>query len=187
MSRFLIKDMPLEGLKLIKRQPIKDERGFLSRLFCKEELASIFDVEKHIIQINHTNTVQKGTIRGMHYQRPPHGEIKIVTCLVGEIFDVVVDIRKNSATFLKWHAEVLSAENANSLFIPEGFAHGFQALSDNCHLLYCHSAAYASHGEGGLHYQDPKLDISWPLDADIVSARDQSFARLTTDFQGILV
>jgi len=187
MSRFLIEETPLAGLKLIKRQVIKDERGFLSRLFCREELAAIFNVEKHIVQINHTKTLEMGSIRGLHYQLPPYSEIKLVTCLVGEILDVVVDIRKNSATFLKWHAEVLSAENANSFFIPEGFAHGFQALSDNCHLLYCHSAAYVPHAEAGLHYQDPKLAIKWPCEIGALSKRDQSHPFITEAFEGLIL
>jgi dTDP-4-dehydrorhamnose 3,5-epimerase len=187
LSRFLIKDTSLQGLQLIQRQSIQDERGFLSRLFCKEDLASIFSIEKQVVQINHTKTSKKASVRGMHYQLPPHSEIKIVTCLVGEVWDVVVDLRRNSATFLKWHAEILSAENFYSLLIPAGFAHGFQTLSDDCHLLYGHSSAYASHAEAGLHYQDPKLDIKWPLEVGSVSMRDESHSFISEMFEGLIV
>jgi dTDP-4-dehydrorhamnose 3,5-epimerase len=163
MSRFLIEETPLAGLKLIKRQVIKDERGFLSRLFCREELAAIFNVEKHIVQINHTKTLEMGSIRGLHYQLPPYSEIKLVTCLVGEILDVVVDIRKNSATFLKWHAEVLSAENANSFFIPEGFAHGFYVMSESADFSYKCTDYYSPAFERSLLWNDATVGIEWPI------------------------
>ena len=187
MKRFVMKDTPLAGLKLIKRECLKDERGFFSRLFCAEELASIFNIEKHIVQINHTHTYQAGSIRGLHFQLPPHSEIKIVSCLVGKIFDVVVDLRKNSATFLQWHAEILSADNNHSLLIPEGFAHGFQTLTDDCHLIYCHSAFYAPHAEAGLHYQDSKLGIAWPCETTCISKRDQLHPFLLETFKGLLI
>ena len=141
MQRFDCFDMPLAGLKIVQRKPIEDARGSLSRLYCAEEFAN-YGFDKPISQINHTLTRKKGAVRGLHYQKPPHAEIKIVSCIKGEIFDVVVDLRKNSPTFLQWHAEHLSADNARALLIPEGFAHGFQTLAPNTAVLYKTTAEY---------------------------------------------
>ena len=128
MNRFRIQSTPLSGLQVITRQMLGDHRGFLSRLFCADELAQA-GWTKPIAQINHTYTAKKGTVRGMHFQHPPHAEMKLVSCIRGEVWDVAVDLRANSPTFLHWHAEVLSADNHKALLIPEGFAHGFQTLS----------------------------------------------------------
>ena len=177
MSRFEIVDTPLAGLKHVRRQKLGDSRGFLSRLFCAEELAAA-GWTGPIAQINHTFTARAGTVRGMHFQRPPHAEIKLVSCLRGEVWDVAVDLRAGSPTFLRWHAERLSADNGCALLIPQGFAHGFQALSDDVELLYCHSAAYAAPSEAGLHPQDERLAIDWPLPLTELSARDAGHPRL---------
>ena len=171
MSRFDITDLPLSGLKLIERKPLGDARGFLARLFCAEELASA-GWTSAIAQINHTHTAQRGTVRGMHYQKPPHAEVKLVSCLQGKIWDVAVDLRQSSPTFLHWHAEELSADNNRALLIPEGFAHGFQTLSDDVHLLYCHSEAYHPESEAGLNALEPRLGIDWPLTIIELSDRD---------------
>jgi dTDP-4-dehydrorhamnose 3,5-epimerase len=141
-GHFEVVSTPLAGLAVILRKPMRDERGFFERLFCQEELQTA-GLTKPIVQINRSLTRKKGTVRGMHFQYPPHSEVKIVSCLKGEIFDVAVDIRSGSATCLRWHGELLSAENNRSMLIPEGFAHGFQTLSDDCELLYLHTAAYA--------------------------------------------
>ena len=133
-AHFKMFDTPLSGLKVLQRKPISDSRGYLERFFCTEELEALA-LGKHIAQINCTLTANLGTVRGMHFQRPPHAEIKFVSCLRGEVFDVAVDLRNNSPTFLCWHAEVLSADNHKTLVIPEGFAHGFQTLADNCEML----------------------------------------------------
>jgi dTDP-4-dehydrorhamnose 3,5-epimerase len=171
MSRFDITDLPLPGLKLIQRKPLGDARGFLARLFCADELSTA-GWQQPIVQINHTYTARRGTVRGMHYQQPPHAEMKLVTCLRGGIWDVAVDLRAASLTFLHWHAEILSAENHRALLIPEGFAHGFQALTDDVQLLYCHSAAYQPEYERGLNALDPRLEIDWPLTITELSQRD---------------
>jgi len=121
----------------------------------------------------------------MHFQRPPHAEIKLVNCLRGEVWDVAVDLRAGSPTFLRWHAERLSADNGCALLIPRGFAHGFQTLSDDVELLYCHSAAYAAQSEGGMHPQDERLGIAWPMPLTELSARDAGHARITETFTGI--
>jgi dTDP-4-dehydrorhamnose 3,5-epimerase len=184
MSRFTITDLPLTGLKRVERQRLGDNRGFLTRLFCTEELASA-GWAKAIAQINHTYTAKQGTVRGMHFQHSPHAEMKLVSCIRGEVWDVAVDLRVGSPTFLRWHAERLSAENGCALLIPEGFAHGFQALTDDVELLYCHSEAYAAHAEGGLNPTEPRLGIDWPLTVAELSARDAGLALITADFEGL--
>ncbi|MDZ7804392.1 MAG: dTDP-4-dehydrorhamnose 3,5-epimerase family protein [Thiohalophilus sp.] len=131
MSRLQYSDTPLPGLRLIQRQRIGDHRGFMDRLFCAEELAEAGWV-RPIAQINHTYTHRRGTVRGMHFQSPPHAEMKLVTCLRGAVWDVAIDLRPDSPTFLAWHGEELSPDNQRALLIPEGFAHGFQALTCRC-------------------------------------------------------
>ena len=185
-SSFDILDTPLHGLKLIQRNPIGDHRGYLERMFYAEELQSLIP-GRGIVQINHTLTVKRGTVRGLHFQYPPHAENKIVNCLRGEVFDVAVDLRQGSRTFLQWHAEILSANNHRTLLIPEGFAHGFQTLTEDCELLYFHTAAYQPSAEGGLNAQDPKLDIRWPEAVIELSSRDAAHPLLTEGFAGVVV
>lgn len=184
MSRLIASDLPLPGLKRVTRQRIGDRRGFLSRLFCAEELAAAGWL-KPVAQINHTCTALRGTVRGLHFQHPPHAEMKLVSCIRGEVWDVAVDVRAGSPTFLRWHAERLSAENGQALLLPEGFAHGFQALTDDVELLYCHSAAYHAGAETGLNPQDAHLNIAWPLAITELSARDASHPLLTSAFEGV--
>lgn len=174
----------MQGLKLIQRTPMGDSRGYLERLFCMEELHSLVP-GKQIEQINHTLTAQRGTVRGLHFQYPPHAECKFVSCLSGEVFDVAVDLRKGSATFLNWHAEILSGDNHKTLLIPEGFAHGFQTLADNTELLYFHTAAYQPSAEGALSVHDPRLGVSWPEAVTELSARDAAHPHLTGSFVGV--
>ena len=184
MSRFAVDDMPLAGLKRVTRQRIGDQRGFLSRLFCADELAGA-GWHRPIAQINHTLTAVRGTVRGMHFQRPPHAEMKLVSCIRGEVWDVAVDLREGSATFLRWHAERLSADSGHALLIPEGFAHGFQALTDDVELLYCHSMPHEPAAEGGLHPMDPVLSIAWPLPAANLSPRDGQHKLMDSNFRGL--
>ncbi|MFC0711805.1 dTDP-4-dehydrorhamnose 3,5-epimerase family protein [Azorhizophilus paspali] len=184
MSRFNLSALPLAGLMVVERHPLSDSRGFLARLFCAEELIAA-GWSQPIVQINHTYTAKSGTVRGLHFQRPPHAEMKLVSCLHGEVWDVVVDLRADSPTFLQWHAEWLSAANGRALMIPEGFAHGFQALSDDVELLYCHSAAYTAEAEAGLHPLDPRLDICWPLATVQMSPRDVSHPLIQSGFEGV--
>lgn len=183
-SRFTFHATPLAGLMLIRRNPIADERGLLERLFCVNEFAAA-KISMPIVQANRTVTARKGTVRGMHFQHPPHAEVKLVSCLAGKVFDVAVDLRRGSPTLLRWHAEELSAENHKSLLIPAGFAHGLQTLQDGCELLYFHSAAYAAEAEGGIHPSDPKIGISWPLPIDEISTRDRAHPALANDFKGL--
>lgn len=186
MSRFTITNLPIEGLKLIERKTLGDSRGFLSRLFCAHDLAAAGWL-KPIAQINHTFTAKRGTVRGMHFQHPPHAEMKLVICIRGEIWDIAVDLRAGSKTFLKWHAECLSANNGRALLIPEGFAHGFQAITDDVELLYCHSLAYNAKAEAGLDPNDPLLRINWPLHISELSARDAQHPILNEKFLGLKI
>lgn len=186
MTCFAVTNLPLAGLKIIQRQRLGDKRGFLARIFCAAELAEAGWM-KPIAQVNHTYTARQGTVRGMHFQYPPESEMKLVSCLNGEIWDVAVDVRAGSPTFLQWHAERLSAENGRALLIPEGFAHGFQTLSDNVELLYCHSQGYAVHAEGGLNPRDIRLRIEWPLATTEISARDAGHPLIESGFEGLQI
>ena len=170
---------PISGLFVIERSPYRDHRGAFSRLFCTNEFSEI-PGSRQIMQINHSSTKASGAVRGMHFQQPPHAEMKFITCLKGKVFDVAVDIRQNSPTYLKWYAEILSPANNKSLVIPEGFAHGFQTLTDDCEMLYFHTAAYQSAAESGLHPLDPALNIQWPLAITVMSERDSSHSFLET-------
>jgi len=183
-AHFDIGDTPLFGLRILQRKPIGDSRGYLERLFCSEELQTLAPGNT-IAQINRTVTKCRGTVRGMHFQRPPHAEIKFVSCLRGEVYDVAVDLRYNSPTFLHWHAEVLSSDNHKTLIIPEGFAHGFQTLSDECEMLYFHTTAYQPGAEGSLNAKDPALAIAWPLPVAGLSPRDAGHPFLGNDFTGV--
>ena len=184
MTRFSITELSLSGLKLIHRQSLGDARGYLSRLFCGNELAAA-GWHKPVAQINHTSTALQGTIRGIHYQTPPHTEMKLVTCIRGEVLDVAVDLRTSSPTFLKWQAQILSADNANALIIPEGFGHGFQTLVDNCELIYMHTESYAPQSEAAIRFDDPALAINWPLSISEISERDKAHPLLTAQFKGV--
>jgi dTDP-4-dehydrorhamnose 3,5-epimerase len=184
MTRFTRTATPIPGLMLMQRHPIRDQRGYLERLYCRDELATLLD-DRMVVQVNRSYTADQGTVRGMHFQHPPHAEMKLVTCLRGEVFDVAVDLRRGSPTLLQWHGERLSADNHRTFLIPEGFAHGFQTLTTDCELLYLHTAAYAPAAEGGLNVLDPRLAINWPLPLSDWSERDRALPPLDVDFAGI--
>ena len=184
MASINLTKTPLDGLVLVERLRVQDQRGFFSRFFCAQELARA-GFDRPVAQINHTLTRRCGAVRGLHFQHPPHAEDKLVSCLRGRVFDVGVDLRRDSTTFLKWHGEILSADNGRSLLIPRGFAHGFQALEDDCELLYLHSSAYVAEAEGALNARDPKLEIHWPLAFTDISERDAQHALLTHEFTGV--
>ena len=183
-ARFAVSATALEGLKRVGRRRIEDRRGFLARLYCRDELAAIGFAEP-IAQINHTSTRTRGTVRGLHFQHPPHAEDKLVSCLRGEVFDVAVDLRAGSPTFLRWHAERLSADNGVALYIPKGFAHGFQTMTDDCELLYLHTAPHAAEAEGALNALDPALAVDWPLPVADLSERDRGHPMIAPGFAGI--
>lgn len=185
MLRFEIQSVEIGGLKIIKRKPLIDSRGYLERLFCSEELDIVL-AGKSIVQINHTLTRSKHTVRGIHFQYPPYTETKFISCIRGEVFDVAVDVRMGSPTFLKWHGEVLSERNLKSLVIPDGFAHGFQTLSENCELIYFHTSLYRPKSEDGLNPLDNKLAIAWPYNIASMSDRDSGHPMLdSSEFKGI--
>ena len=179
-----IKQTPLQNAFVIEPEPFTDDRGLFARVFCKQELQSILH-GKNIVQVNHSMTRQKGAIRGMHFQRPPMAEIKMVKCLSGSVFDVMIDLRSDSSTFLNWYGEKLSAENMKMMYIPEGFAHGFQTLEENSELLYLHTEFYGPEHEGGVRYNDPLINISWPIEVADISLRDQNHPLLSNEFKGI--
>jgi len=184
MNRFHFLETGLSGLWVAERTRLEDARGFLSRVFCAREFAQT-GLRDPIVQINHTCTRGPGTVRGMHLQFPPHAETKVVSCLRGEVFDVAVDLRKGSPSLLRYHAEILSADNRRALVIPPGFAHGFQVLGGDCELLYLHTAPYVPAAEGGVGPADPRVGIDWPLEVRGLSERDRSHPPLSADFEGI--
>jgi dTDP-4-dehydrorhamnose 3,5-epimerase len=185
-NRFDFLPTSIGGLTVLQRKPLKDQRGYLERIFCSDELQTII-TRRVIIQINRTYTKKRGTVRGMHFQYPPNSEMKLVSCLKGEIFDVAVDVRQGSPSFLRHHSEILSEANCKTMVIPEGFAHGFQALTDDCELLYLHTAEYSPNSECGLNTEDPLLSIPWPLKITELSTKDLNHSMLTSDFKGVSV
>ena len=184
MSRFAVLDTPISGLKIIERFRRVDERGFFSRMFCADELQAA-GWSRPVAQINQTLTRRQGAVRGMHFQLPPDAEIKLVNCVRGRVFDVAVDLRQGSPTLLNWYAVELSPDNGRALLVPEGFAHGFQALAPDSELIYFHSRAYQPASEGALHPREPRVGVTWPLEITELSARDEGRPMLTSAFQGI--
>jgi dTDP-4-dehydrorhamnose 3,5-epimerase len=176
-------ETPLPGAYLIEINPFSDHRGSFARTFCKNEFRQIGH-EKEFVQFNHSITLQKGTIRGMHYQRPPFSEIKLIRCIRGKVYDVIVDIRQGSPTFLDYYGVELSEANNLQLYIPEGFAHGFQTLDDNAQLIYHHTSFYQPGFEGGIKYSDPSIGIDWPLKVTCISDKDNNYEFLN-QFNGI--
>ncbi|MEF9977292.1 MAG: dTDP-4-dehydrorhamnose 3,5-epimerase family protein [Thermomonas sp.] len=175
---------PMVGLYEIDHTPTSDPRGRFTRLFCERELTEIRP-GLHFSQINLSETIGKGTVRGLHYQSPPCMETKLIRCLRGRVYDVAVDVRAGSPTFLKWHGVELAEDNDRAVLIPEGFAHGFQALTEDAHLLYMHTSAWSRRHEHGLRYDDPRLGIDWPLPPAHLSQRDRGHDLLDSAFAGM--
>lgn len=186
MKRIRIIKTKFDDLYRIKRKPIHDVRGFFLRLI-DQEIFNYFKFNDIKTQINFSFNKKKGIIRGMHFQIPPYDEKKLVTCVQGSIYDVVIDLRKNSKTYLKYYSEVLSAKEFNSLLIPEGFAHGFQTLEDNTQLFYIHSNLYNKSYERGINVLDPMFKIKWPLKEKIISEKDKNIEFLNTTFKGFKI
>jgi dTDP-4-dehydrorhamnose 3,5-epimerase len=181
-----IAQTPVSGVYLVTGSQIADERGAFSRLFCADELHTIIG-SKTIVQINQSTTRKVGAVRGLHYQNAPHAETKIVRCLRGRVFDVAVDLRRGSPTFLQFYSYELAPEDNTALVIPEGCAHGFQVLEPDSQLLYLHSNYYAPHAEGGVRFDDPKIRIQWPLPPTDLSQRDLGHRPLEVSFKGLAV
>jgi len=176
---------PIAGLLEIMSEPVRDARGSFRRVFEPELFARVAP-GAGVAQVNVSRTSRRGTVRGLHYQRPPAAEAKLVRCLRGRVFDVAVDLRAGSATFLQWHARELDGEGEVALLIPPGVAHGFQALSDDVELLYVHSERWQPELEGGVRFDDPAVAVAWPLPPEGLSQRDLAFAPLSAAFAGVV-
>jgi dTDP-4-dehydrorhamnose 3,5-epimerase len=174
----------IAGAFAVRHDVRADQRGRFKRQYCEREFAAA-GLNTHWVQVNHAVTTGRGSIRGMHFQRPPAAEAKLVSCPVGRAFDVAVDLRRGSDTFLKWAA--VEIDKNRSFYIPEGCAHGFQVLSDEVQFIYMHGDFYAPQVEDGVRFDDPALGIEWPLAVGTVSERDRSFAMIDDDFGGIAV
>jgi dTDP-4-dehydrorhamnose 3,5-epimerase len=177
---------PIDGVLIVKTTPFVDERGYFYRGFCNQELESILK-NRSISQVNVSKTQDVGAIRGIHFQYPPYSEMKFIRCTRGRIWDVAVDLRQGSATFLQWFHAELSADNGDMMVIPEGCAHGFQVLDPDTEMLYLNMAAYDPNHQGGILYNDPLLNVSWPMDVTTISQRDQSHPLLSENFQGLVL
>jgi dTDP-4-dehydrorhamnose 3,5-epimerase len=177
-------ETPLLGLYIINYTKFEDERGFFARTFCKKEFSQI-GFNKELVQLNHSFNVKKGTVRGLHYQKMPFSESKLIRCIQGRVFDVAVDIRQNSPTYLQYFSIELSADNMSALFIPNGFAHGFQTLEKNSSLIYHHSEYYTPEADAGLRYNDPGINIKWPLPVVNLSVKDKQSPFLDVNFKAI--
>lgn len=180
MASLTLHETPLAGLMVVETTPVGDARGSFARLFCARELEPLH-LPGPIAQINHSFTAARGTVRGLHFQRPPKAEAKLIRCLKGRVLDVAVDLRRGSPTFLKWHAVELAPENHRAFYLPRGFAHGFQTLTPDCELLYLHTEFYSPEHEGGLRHDDPALAIAWPLPVAELSARDRAHPLIHPD------
>lgn len=176
----------MSDIFVIERRILRDSRGSFERVFCGEEMFEVLGNRK-IRQINFSRTLRTGTVRGMHYQMPPRAELKVVSCLRGRVFDVAVDLRLGSPTFLHVFSIELSAENGKALVIPEGCAHGFQSLTDECELLYLHTAPYASDLERSVNSEDPALAIQWPLPISERSDKDAAIPFIEPTYLGVQI
>jgi dTDP-4-dehydrorhamnose 3,5-epimerase len=175
---------PLEGLMTVQAGHVGDARGRFMRLWCEDSFRAVAPGQ-HVVQVNQSFTSQRGTVRGMHFQRQPALEGKLVRCLRGEVFDVAVDVRRNSPTFGRWHGVYLCAGEALQLWLPPGFAHGFQTLTPEVEMLYLHTGKYSPTHEAGLRFDDPRLKIRWPLPVAQVSERDARHPLWSDHFEGV--
>lgn len=164
----------LQDARLIELKYISDDRGFFARSYCAQEFAAN-GLHAVFVQQNSSQSLKKGTIRGLHYQKAPYAEVKVMRCLRGAIFNVIVDLRPESPTYKRWQGFELTADNRHQLYVPEGFANGYQALVDGAEVAYLVSSAYAPGAEGGVRYNDPALGIDWPHEVTIVSHKDQNW------------
>jgi len=164
----------LEGAYTIDLEKRGDERGFFARVFCENEFGEL-NLSKHFVQVNNSSSAEIGTLRGMHYQLAPAAETKVVRCIKGALWDVILDLRKDSATFGQWFGAELSAENRTMMYCPRGFAHGFITLEPDTEAFYFTDNFYAPEQERGIRYNDPKFNIQWPREPEVVSDKDQNW------------
>jgi dTDP-4-dehydrorhamnose 3,5-epimerase len=182
----IFKELPLKGAYLIVPQPFHDERGFFTRAFCVEEFRA-HNLEGNFVQMNHSGTIGIGSVRGMHFQYPPYCEVKCVKCVKGSIYDVIIDLRKESPTYLQWFGAILSEENKEMMYVPQGFAHGFQTLTENAEITYLVSQFYNKGAEGIINHNDPLLKIDWQLPIANISEKDKAAPFIAdSNFKGIL-
>lgn len=174
---------PLEGTYLIDLEKRGDARGFFARLFCEEEFAA-HHLESQFLQANNSLSQEKGTLRGMHYQLPPHGEAKLVRCIQGALYDVVLDLRPDSPSYLKWFGHTLTQENRTMMYVPPGCAHGFLTLKPDTEALYWVSARYAPQSERGVRWNDPTFAITWPESPQVISEKDRSHPDFQSQLEG---
>ena len=182
----IINQLKLAGASVVDTEVTGDSRGLFGRLFCKKELSEVIG-KREILNINYSKTLQKGSIRGMHFQYPPMAEMKLVRCIRGAVYDVIIDIRRDSPTFLEWFGIELSEKNMKMVIIPEGFAHGFQTTEDNSEMLYLHTQFYSKENEGALNYADPVFRINWPEKITDISKKDIEHKFIESDFKGIKI
>jgi len=175
---------PIKDLVVISKNSHFDQRGSFTNLFSKCEFEKM-KITNKFDSVNYSYTKKKGTFRGLHFQNFPHNELKIVSCIKGEIIDFCLDLRKSSPTYLNYHSEILSEENNRSLIIPEGCAHGFQSLKDDCQLIYFHSSPYVKESESGVNILDPILKIKLPMEISEISDKDKNYEFIKNDFPGI--
>lgn len=174
----------IEGLHTIDLNLVKDDRGWFGRTYCENAFKSI-GFNEIFVQMNHSFNAQKGTLRGMHFQNPPYGETKLIRCIAGKVFDVAVDLRKDSPTFLQWTGVVLSAKNKRMILIPKGFAHGFITMENNTELLYYHTEFYTPEADTGFNYNDSKVNINWVIPIEKISKKDENLPNIEDSFEGI--
>ncbi len=170
----IFSESELEGVYLVKPERLEDERGFFARTLCQEEFSRAGLVSS-FVQSSISYNRSKGTLRGMHFQAAPNEETKLVRCTTGAIHDVIVDLRKESPTFLKWISAELSADNRLALYVPAGCAHGFLTLQDDSEVLYEITPAYQPHGTRGFRWNDPAFGIRWPAEISMISERDSTY------------
>jgi dTDP-4-dehydrorhamnose 3,5-epimerase len=175
---------PLEGAYLVELEKRGDERGFFARLFCEKEFGAA-GLETRFVQISNSQTGAKGTLRGLHFQLPPAAEVKVVRAVRGALWDVIVDLRLGSATYLKWFGAELNEYNRRMMYVPRGFGHGFVTLTDNVEAIYFNSAFYAPEAERGLRWNDPAVRIEWPLQPREMSDKDRKWPDLNPEFHGV--
>jgi dTDP-4-dehydrorhamnose 3,5-epimerase len=172
-----IAELPIAGAYVVRAEPVHDERGYFARIWSREEFAG-----HHLVtaleQCSVAHNDERGTVRGMHYQVAPYGETEVVTCIAGSVYDVLVDVRPESPTYLRWHAEHLDATSYLALYVPEGVAHGYQTLTDGATLFYMISAPFHAPSARGVRWDDPRVGVRWPLPPIRISARDRAFPLL---------
>ena len=175
---------PLVGAYTIELEKRGDDRGFFARMFCEKEFAE-HGLETHFVQVNNSLSVKAGVLRGMHYQLPPFAEVKLVRCVRGALWDFIVDLRPDSATFKHWYGHELSAENRTMMYVPRGFGHGFVTVADNTEAVYMVSNFYGPEQERGVRYDDPSIGVKLPTSVTEISPKDAAWPDLNSDFHGL--